>query len=77
MSEMSSGDLLQLLARCSKFPWTLTLTDDDKWVLMNAFKDLKRPVVDGFPKGMSTYDRRLIALAPLLAMEVLRLRRTD
>lgn len=70
---ISNGEIEQLLKRCSLFPWTLTMDDKGSWALVGPNGGKVAPEL---PAPMSNYDRRLMAIAPELAIEVLRLRRS-
>ncbi len=70
---LNAKDLEELLRRCAPFPWTATMNEDQSWDILDAVKNLRRKVEDIPVKN--NYDRRLMALAPELAFEVLRLRK--
>jgi hypothetical protein len=63
--------LEDLLRRCSSFPWKLTMGDDEKWCILNSKEDLKRKVAFHL-SGSNNYDKRLMAMAPELALELLK-----
>ncbi len=68
--------LEDLLRKCTPWPWGVSMKDNGEWMMVTACPDTyKSYVCPILPEPMNNWDRRLWALAPTLAAEVLYLRK--
>lgn len=67
----SDRELMNVVMQCTEGPWEVIKDQYENFAIQSANKSL---VCNQLPKQMSNYDRRLMAMSPALAWEVLYLR---
>lgn len=72
--KLDNRHIEDLLRRCSAFPWGITMREDGIWEMRASDRGNTDFVCAELP-DINNYDRRLWALSPMLALEVLQLRR--
>lgn len=78
MSEngINTNYLSDLMSRVTRGPWTTSLNDETgKWTIKSGMNANKSFVAKDMEAVVSNYDLRLMGMAWVLGMEVLRLRK--
>lgn len=70
--DLSDKHLEELLRRCTEWPWVVSMRDNEEWEIRS---EKGRLVCRKVPEDVINIDRRLMGLAPILAFEVLMLRK--
>lgn len=74
LSFPTDKELMTVLFNSTRGPWKDKKRDDDLWEISQTNEKVNRIVALFATPYMNNYDRRLIALAPVLAWEVAHLR---